>query len=166
MMLKASRYGLSDRQQRLIVGTASKTFSFPYTSGGFFRAGATIWNSKDTEPQSEAFSRNDNARGRKMEKKSTFFVGNREAVGDNNTLVLNIDAATAGQIYAYIDEEVQAEITEQLDKRGDTSDEIVPHREGRAVDAVTFGATLREMLMAETLSFDDDAEIGRLASGA
>jgi hypothetical protein len=94
-----------------------------------------------------------------MEKKTRFVVKNREASGDNSACVLNIDGAAPGRIYAYIDEDAQIEITKQLAKRADTSDVVVPHREGRAIECVTFNSTLREMLAAETSSFDHDDQI-------
>jgi hypothetical protein len=94
-----------------------------------------------------------------MEKKSTFVRKNREAMGDNRALVLNIEGAVPGGIYAYIDDDVRAEINEQLDKRADTTDIVPPHREGRSVDVVTFRTTLREMFNAEMLSFEYDSQI-------
>jgi hypothetical protein len=94
-----------------------------------------------------------------MEKRTRFVVKNREAIGDNSAWVLNIDGAAPGRIYAYIDEDVQIEITKQLAKRADTSDVVVPYRDGRAVECVTFNSTLREMLAAETASFDQDDQI-------
>jgi hypothetical protein len=92
-------------------------------------------------------------------KKTTFLVRNREAVGNNAARVLNIDGGALGRIYACIDEAAQDEITHQLAKRVDTSNEIVPEREGYTVDVVTFNATLRELFTAETLPFDHDAQI-------
>ena len=60
-----------------------------------------------------------------MELKITFYVYNREAIGDNGAAVLNIDGAKPGIIYAYLDENTFAEIREQLSKRADTTDVIV-----------------------------------------
>jgi hypothetical protein len=94
-----------------------------------------------------------------MEKKTTFLAKNREAMGDNGASALNIDGARAGVIYAYIDEQVRAEINEQLAKTEDTSDVIGPHRTGRAVDCVTFNASLREILTAEPIRFEHETEI-------
>jgi len=94
-----------------------------------------------------------------MEKKSTFARKNREAMSDNGALVLNIEGAVPGGIYAYIDDDVRAEINEQLDKRADTTDIVPPDREGRSVDVVTFRTTLREMFNAEMLSFEYDSQI-------
>jgi hypothetical protein len=94
-----------------------------------------------------------------MQKKTRFVGKSREASGDNSAWVLNIDGATPGRIYASIDEDVQIEIAEQLAKRADTTDVVYPHREGRAVEYVTFNSTLREMLVAETPYFGQDDRI-------
>src|SRR5690242_2048332 len=94
-----------------------------------------------------------------MEKKTRFVVKGREAGGDNSAWVLSIDGAAPGHICAYIDEEVFREINAQLDKRADTGDVVIPHREGRAVECVTFHSTLREMLAAETPFFTHYAEV-------
>jgi hypothetical protein len=92
-------------------------------------------------------------------KKTTFVIRLREAVGDGARYVLNIDGEAPGRIYACIDEETQEEIGEQLAKRADTSNVSAPEREGYAVDAVIFSATLRDIFTAEVLPFDHDAEI-------
>jgi hypothetical protein len=92
-------------------------------------------------------------------KKTTFSIQMRGALGDNGGRVLNIDGGAPGRIYAYIDEDTQREITEQLAKRADTSNAVAPERAGYAVEAVIFGATLREILSAEVLPFDNDAQI-------
>ena len=94
-----------------------------------------------------------------MEKKTRFIVKNREAIGDKGAWVLNIDGAAPGRIYAYIDEDVLRELNAQVSKRADTSDVVIPHREGHAVDCVTFNSTLREMLAAETTFFSHDDQI-------
>jgi len=94
-----------------------------------------------------------------MEKKTTFCVYNREAIGDNGAAVLNIDGAKPGRIYAYIEEDVLGEITEQLDKPSDTADVIGPHRQGRAVECVVINSSLREMFAAEMLPFDREGQI-------
>jgi hypothetical protein len=94
-----------------------------------------------------------------MGKRTVFWLEDRAAVGDNGAWVLNIDGATPGRIYAYIDQDVHLEVSEQLAKRADTSEVIGPHREGRAVDGVTFGSTLREMLAGKALPFDNEAEV-------
>jgi hypothetical protein len=95
----------------------------------------------------------------KMERKISFCVYNREAIGDNGAAVLNIDGAKPGVIYAYVDEDVYVEISEQLSKRADTTDVLVPHREGRAVDCVVLNSSLREMFSSELLPFENDAQI-------
>src|SRR5437868_2530174 len=69
--------------------------------------------------------------GQRYGKENRFVVKGREAGGDNSAWVLSIDGAAPGHIYAYIDEEVFREINAQLDKRADTSDVVIPHREGR-----------------------------------
>jgi hypothetical protein len=61
--------------------------------------------------------------------------------------------------YACIDQVTQEQISEQLAKRADTSDVIAVERKGYAVEVVTFSATLRELLTAEILPFDHDAQI-------
>jgi hypothetical protein len=97
--------------------------------------------------------------GRRIVKKTTFLIKNREAVGDNAARVLNIDGGAPGRIYVCIDEAAQEEITHQFGKRFDTSNEIVPEREGYTVEVVTFNATLRELFTAEILPFDHEAQI-------
>jgi hypothetical protein len=86
-------------------------------------------------------------------------VYNREAIGDNGAAVLNIDCAKPGVIYAYVDEDVYAEIGDQLSRRADTTEMIGRHREGRAVDCVVLNSSLREMFSAEFLAFDNDDQI-------
>jgi hypothetical protein len=92
-------------------------------------------------------------------KKTAFVIQLRAAVGDNGAFVLNIDGAAPGRMYACIDEATLEEITAQLAVRADTSNVIVPEREGYAVDVVTFNATLHELFTAEVLPFDHDTEI-------
>ena len=94
-----------------------------------------------------------------MEKKTRFVLKNREARGDNGAWVLNIDGATPGLVYAYIDEDVLREMNAQWTRRVDTSDVVVRHREGRAVECVTFNSTLREMLIGDTSHFEYDDQI-------
>jgi hypothetical protein len=47
--------------------------------------------------------------------------------GHSGAAVLNIDGARPGVIYAYVDEEVYAEIGDQLSERADTTEVIGPH---------------------------------------
>jgi hypothetical protein len=96
---------------------------------------------------------------RRWEKKTVFSQADRAALGNNGGWILNIDGATPGQIYAYIDEEALVDICEQLARRADTRDVMGPHREGRAVDCVMFTTSLREMLAGKTLPFDHEGEI-------
>jgi hypothetical protein len=96
-----------------------------------------------------------------MESKTRFGVKNREVSGDNSAWVLNIDGAAPGRIYNYIDEDDLREMNAQFAKRADTSDVVVPHREGSAVEWVTFNSTLREMLVAETRFFSTTMRLTR-----
>jgi hypothetical protein len=97
-------------------------------------------------------------------KKTTFRIEMREAVGDNAAHVLNIDPARPGAIYASIDYDVHVEISDELAKRANRSDEIVLAREGYAVEMVTFNTTLRDLFTAEILPFDHDAQIDAWAA--
>jgi hypothetical protein len=120
---------------------------------------ATIWSDgAGANEQLRVFGNKQVGLG-SMEKKTRFVVKSREAIGDNGARVLNIDGAEPGRIYAYIDEDVLREMNVQLARRADTSDVVVPHREGRAVECVTYNSTLREMLTAGTTHFSHDDQI-------